>query len=201
MRKSVVTKQYDFTTDEMPEWIHDAMEVALEHESVFLRSYTFDSHNTQLAIGEVSKEGGYEVSYPDFLGFPWGAAKFKGVINQNLAKYDNCNVCNDISAYTQAMISEPGIYNYDGCQTFNIDLSPFVDSCGGPVGFALGYWNATRLMPTPTVTVTGLVNFKILTPGAWAVGVTVILCVVYTVVNGQVFPITIRGKYTGGSLC
>jgi hypothetical protein len=76
--KSITSKQLEGVTDEMPQQVHERLQIALRHDNVFVNGNGY------------THTGGYDINWIPFLDYPWAAADFKVFDNTFNAVAQSC---------------------------------------------------------------------------------------------------------------
>jgi hypothetical protein len=86
---SVIRKTYEGETDNWPEKWHERFTIALSHDDVAIEGEKY--------IGEVSKDGDYNIDWADFLDYPVAKAKFSVEVTPFNATNSNCQSCEEVT--------------------------------------------------------------------------------------------------------
>lgn len=205
VRKNTITGTWQVKSDMMPKWAHDCTLIALGHEDFISESIAhWDSVKNAWQPYKVKKEGEYKPDYEDYIGFPMATVDFK-VLEEyflgNVGKYDNCNICADISRFAPMLTQTEETLNYSKCEPFVLGLDPYVQGCSGPTTYSVLYFNSARVA-THTMFPNGNLQFTIGSGSGWVGGLTVVLFVILISAPGlPATPFTVYGTFTGSSLC
>lgn len=83
----VIRKVYEGKTDDMPEWFHQRLTIALAHDIVKIEGDRY--------FGQVALDSEYDIEYQDFLDFPLGKGNFKVQVTPFDATNANCKTCDE----------------------------------------------------------------------------------------------------------
>lgn len=83
--KSILTKEFSGTVDQLSEAVHEKIMVALTHDNVSIKSADY--------VGGISKSGNYEITWTDNLCL--APATFKAVVTPYNVRNNNCQQCDD----------------------------------------------------------------------------------------------------------
>lgn len=82
---SISSKSYEGKTDNLPFDLHEKIKVSLSHDFVFIESYHY--------TGEIRKDGGYEIDWPDFMDERLATASFTVFATPYNVRNNNCGEC------------------------------------------------------------------------------------------------------------
>jgi hypothetical protein len=102
--KSVLRKEYEGFVDYLPDQLHDKLQVALEHETVFIDSAQY--------TGEVRISEDYDVKWPDLNDYLYAPASFKVNATPWVAALNNCANCDtweETTCSSSIQITQSGI--------------------------------------------------------------------------------------------
>jgi hypothetical protein len=80
----VISKEYEGVTEKFPEWVHERLKIALNHDTVIIEGERY--------FGELVVDG-YEIEWTDFMDYPYGPATFKARVNPYGMVNSNCKSC------------------------------------------------------------------------------------------------------------
>ncbi len=83
--KAVTRKEYEGFTDMFPEAWHEKLTLALSHDNVSIESKNYS--------GGISKNGSYEIEWPEFMDYLRAPAKFKVFASPYNQRNTNCAIC------------------------------------------------------------------------------------------------------------
>ncbi len=84
----VLSKVYEGVTDKFPEWVHERLKIALEHDHVIIEGERY--------FGELIADG-YDVDWEIFMDYPYAPAGFKAIVNPYGMVNSNCQSCEEAS--------------------------------------------------------------------------------------------------------
>lgn len=83
----VIRKTYEGVTDQLPEWVHQRLIIALGHDIVRVEGLRY--------FGNVSLESDYDIEWEEFMDKPIAPAKFKVQVTPFDATNANCQSCEE----------------------------------------------------------------------------------------------------------
>jgi hypothetical protein len=87
--KSTTRKLYEAFTELLTEQWHEKLKLALSHDNVDIKSEKY--------TGGISKDGSYEIDWPEFMNFLSASAKFKVIVTPYNQRNSNCADCQPYS--------------------------------------------------------------------------------------------------------
>lgn len=119
----VIRKTYEGLTDDLPEWVHQRLVIALSHDIVKIEGDRY--------FGEVARDGEYEIDWHEFMDRPLAQAKFKVEVTPFDATNSNCQSCEEANQVSlvddtfPSTLEESETYTLDVFENDTIECYPF----------------------------------------------------------------------------
>ncbi len=155
--KSIVNKVMDGRTDYMPPQLHERLVIALRHDIANVES---EKYTASIRI-----TGAYDITWPDFLDYPFGFANFKAFEEAFVARSNRCDICAESNFLTLVNDSMPDVIEEGMSYDINVAENDSI-CCSDPVFSIFSY--DTDYIDTISITQLGVVSFTLKTPLASA---------------------------------
>lgn len=138
---TIISKTYQGVTDQLPDFLHQRILVALTHDEVNIESDKF--------VGQIVKQGGYQIEWQNFLNYPLGVAEFTARVTPFNASNFNCATCNE---YSQIDLENDSFYaDLEEGETASLSVFDNDSICCNPFTAEITYWNSGYLAAIPTI--------------------------------------------------
>ena len=156
-----IRKVYQGVTDYMPESIHQALVIALAHDSVTIEGERY--------LGQINREGEYNINWQgEVIGYPVAPASFQAQVTPFDAQNTNCGTCAEL---TQLGLQDDNFYLplLEGT-TGNLNAFDNDSICCAPSTPAIVWYN-TSYVQSATIDAAGNVAITLLPTVATTAGV------------------------------
>lgn len=150
----VVNKTYAGETDYMPEKWHQRLTIALAHDNITIEGDKY--------LGGVSKDGDYEIAWPDFLDYPTGKAAFSVFVTPFDNTNSNCQTCEEATQLSLVDDAFPDTLEEDTTYTLNVYDNDNV--CCYPAVFSITSYD-TGYLASASIDQEGILTIKTKTSG------------------------------------
>lgn len=135
----VIRKQYEGETDFLPENWHQRLVIALGHDNIRYEGEKF--------IGDIAKDGEYNISWPDFLDYPTAKAEFKAQVTPFAETNSNCMTCDEATQLSLEDDLATGLYgaNLEEDTDYIVDVAANDNICCYPAVFSITSYNSDYL--------------------------------------------------------
>lgn len=183
---TIIRKTYQVETDQIPERFHQRLIIALSHDEVSIESDKF--------VGDIAKDGDYQINWQDFLYFPLAKAEVQVQVTPFDASNDNCAVCNE---YAQLDLDDDSFYpDLDEGEEATLDVFANDSICCAPITAEIVYTNSTYVESASIDEETGILTVLIKDPAPDGTGVKLVTYRV-TCPNGQYDDADVYGSVNG----
>jgi hypothetical protein len=145
----VIRKQYQLTTDYLPEALHERIKIALSHDTVNIEGEKY--------IGGIIQEGGYEINWPEFLNFPLAPATVTVEVQGYAARNTNCGTC---AEYSQVVTEDDNIGTIGEDETVIVPILYNDSICCSPFAISVVIFNTDYLDSAVVVDNTLVIHTK-----------------------------------------
>lgn len=122
--KSIVSKEYEATTDYMPQSVHERLAIALRHDSVKVEGEKVEAY--------IRINGAYAIEWQDFMDYPVAMARFKALEEAFVARNTKCETCEPAASPTcDAPDFLPGQFTLEEIEPYNIRMTANWNAPGG----------------------------------------------------------------------
>jgi hypothetical protein len=110
-RSIVVSKVYEGVTDKFPEWVHERLKLALNHDYVLVEAERY--------FGQLVADG-YDIDWETFLDYPYAPASFKAIVTPYNMVNSNCLSCEAATQLDLVDDSLPDVIAQSTTYEFNV---------------------------------------------------------------------------------
>ena len=131
---AVIRKQYQLTTDYLPEKLHERLKIALGHDMVNIEGEKYS--------GGIVQDGEYSIAWPEFLDYPLAPATVAVNVNGFAARNTNCGTC---AEYSQVVTEDDDIGTVGEGETVVVPILYNDAICCSPFEISIVTFNTTYL--------------------------------------------------------
>jgi hypothetical protein len=131
----VVRKKYNGVTDYLNERLHQRIKIALAHDNVSVECDRY--------VGDISQDGDYAITWPEFKDYPLGIARFGAFVTPFDAINSNCMTCEEAAQMDLVDDKFPGTLAEGSSHSMNVATNDKI--CCAPATFAITSYNSDLL--------------------------------------------------------